>query len=46
MAKMGFLGGGNGNQLQYSCQANLVDRGAWLAASQLWFIGSQRVGHC
>ena len=22
-------GGGNGNLLQYSCQENLVDRGAW-----------------
>ena len=25
------LGGGNGNSLQYSCQDNLMDRGAWLA---------------
>ena len=23
------LGGGNGNGLQYSCQKNLMDRGAW-----------------
>ena len=23
--------GGNGNPLQYSCQENLMDRGAWLA---------------
>ena len=25
-------GQGNGNPLQYSCQANLMDRGAWQAA--------------
>ena len=25
------LGEGNGNPLQYSCQDNLMDRGAWLA---------------
>ena len=24
-------GEGNGNPLQYSCQDNLMDRGAWLA---------------
>ena len=24
-----FLGGGNGNPLQYSCLENLMDRGAW-----------------
>ena len=24
-----FLGGGNGNPLQYSCLRNLMDRGAW-----------------
>ena len=24
-------GGGNGNPLQYSCQDNPMDRGAWLA---------------
>ena len=24
-------GGGNGNPLQYSCQDNLMDRGAWQA---------------
>ena len=24
-------GGGNGNPLQYSCQDNLMDRGAWRA---------------
>ena len=26
-----FLGGGNGNSLQYSCQDNLMDRGSWQA---------------
>ena len=26
-----FPGGGNGNQLQYSCLANPMDRGAWWA---------------
>ena len=26
-----FPGVGNGNQLQYSCQENLMDRGAWQA---------------
>ena len=25
-------GGGNGNSLQYSCQKNSMDRGAWWAA--------------
>ena len=25
-------GGGNGNSLQYSCQENPMDRGAWRAA--------------
>ena len=25
-------GGGNGNPLQYSCQANPMDRGAWRTA--------------
>ena len=25
------LGGGNGNPLQYSCQENSMDRGAWWA---------------
>ena len=25
------LGGGNGKPLQYSCQENLMDRGAWWA---------------
>ena len=25
-------GGGNGNPLQYSCQDNSMDRGAWSAA--------------
>ena len=27
-----FPGGGNGNPLQYSCQENPKDRGAWQAA--------------
>ena len=27
-------GGGNGNLLQYSCQENPVDRGAWQATVQ------------
>ena len=26
-----FLGGGNGNSLQYSCLENPMDRGAWQA---------------
>ena len=26
-----FLGGGNGNPLQYSCLENSTDRGAWQA---------------
>ena len=26
-----FLGGGHGNPLQYSCQENSIDRGAWWA---------------
>ena len=26
-----FPGGGNGNQLQYSCLRNPIDRGAWWA---------------
>ena len=30
---------GNGNPLQYSCQENPMDRGAWKATQ---FIGSQR----
>ena len=34
-------GGEHGNPLQYSCQENPVDRGAWLAAVH----GLQRVGH-
>ena len=29
-----FLGGGNGNPLQYSCLENSVDRGAWQATVQ------------
>ena len=33
--------GGNGNQLQYSCLGNSMERGAWW----LLFTGSQRVGH-
>ena len=28
------LGGGNGNPLQYSCQENPMDRGAWQATIQ------------
>ena len=32
-------GEGNGNPLQYSCQKNSMDRGAWWAT----VIGSQRV---
>ena len=35
------LGGGYGHPLQYSCQENPMDRGAWQAAVH----GSQRVGH-
>ena len=27
-------GGGNGNQLQYSCLGNPMDRGAWWATDQ------------
>ena len=27
----GFLGGGHGNPLQYSCLENPMDRGAWQA---------------
>ena len=34
-------GGGNGNPLQYSCQENLMDRGAWRATVH----GVERVGH-
>jgi len=34
-------GGGNGNPVQYSCQENSMDRGAWQAMS----VKSQRVGH-
>ena len=26
-----FLGGGNGNPLQYSCMGNPMDRGTWWA---------------
>ena len=26
-----YLGGGNGNSLQYSCRENALDRGAWPA---------------
>ena len=36
-------GEGNGNPLQYSCQENPMDRGAWWTGLQS--IGSQRVGH-
>ena len=34
-------GGGNGNTLKYSCQENLMDRGAWRATVH----GVARVGH-
>ena len=34
-------GEGNGNQLQYSCLENPMDRGA----CRLQYMGSQRVGH-
>ena len=34
-------GEGNGNQLQYSCLENPMDRGAWGLQS----MGSQSVGH-
>ena len=37
----GSPGGGHSNLLQYSCQENPMDRGAW----GLWSIGSQRFGH-
>ena len=36
-----FPGGGNGNPLQYSCQENPMDRGAWWAT----FRGFVKVGH-
>ena len=36
-----FLGGGNGNPLQYSCLGNPMERGAWWAAVH----GITRVGH-
>ena len=36
-----FPGGGHGNQLQYSCLENPMDRGA----GSLWYIESQRDGH-
>ena len=35
------MGEGNGNQLQYSCPENLMDREAWWAAVHR----SHRVGH-
>ena len=35
---------GNGNPLQHSCLKNSKDRGAWWAAVQLLFMGSQRIG--
>ena len=35
-------GEGNGNQLQYSCLGNPMDRGAWRASVSM---GSQRVRH-
>ena len=34
-------GEGNGNPLQYSCLANLMDGGAWW----LWSMGLPGVGH-
>ena len=34
-------GGENGNSLQYSCLENPMDE----EPGELWFIGSQRVGH-
>ena len=36
-----FPGVGNGNQLQYSCLENPIDRGAWQATVH----GVSRVGH-
>ena len=33
---------GHGNPLQYSCQENSMDRGAWQATQS---IGLERVGH-
>ena len=36
-----FLGEGNGNPLQYACQENPMDRGAWQATVH----GVSRVGH-
>ena len=38
-----FLGEGNGNPLQYSCQRNPMDRGAWGAGLQSMQL--QRVGN-
>ena len=35
------VGGGNGNQLQYSCLGNPMDRGPWQATVHRL----QRVGH-
>ena len=35
-------GGGHGNPLQYSCQENSIDRGAWQTPQS---IGLERVGH-
>ena len=35
--------GGHGNQLQYSCLENSMERGAWQATGQS--IGSYRVGY-
>jgi len=35
-------GEGNGYQLQYSCQENSMDRGAWWVIQSM---GLQRVGH-
>ena len=31
-----FFRGGNGNQLQYSCLGNPMDRGAWQATVAEW----------
>ena len=38
-------GGGNGNQLQYSCLQNSVDRGAWWATIHGVTKGSDTIEH-
>ena len=35
---------GNGNQLQYSCLGNPIDRGAWWVTYSPW--SCKRVRHC